>query len=149
LQNKGYVHATWCGPCGGLGWEDKRHALGESHRVGRLTQAARGVRYCDAGLWHLISPPTRRAELRLPQPPRRPPRVDAPDRRTYLDEVAVVVLNAIREQGAGLAMPPLSAICDRYQTGRDWTWRLRRALSELGWLRIAEHVYLTDEPMRK
>lgn len=30
-------------------------------------------------------------------------------------------------------MPSLSAICDRYHVCRTWTWRLRRALTELGW----------------
>jgi hypothetical protein len=146
LRRKGYARSTWCALCGGFGWEHKRHAMGESHRVRRLTQAARGVRCCDVGLWHLVSPPALHAELRLPQPPRRPPHVDAPDRQAYLDEVVAVVLDAIREQGVGLVMPSPTAICDRYQTGRNWTWRLRRALSELGWLRHVEHIYLTGEP---
>jgi hypothetical protein len=108
--------------------------MGELHRRRALTALA--IRRCDVGLWHLVVPSVwqadRSAELWLPQPPRRPPHVDALDRQSYLDEVAVVVLHAIRDQGAGLPMPSLTVICDRYRTCRAWTWRLRRALTELG-----------------
>ncbi|MET9227215.1 hypothetical protein [Lentzea sp. NPDC003310] len=138
-----------------LGWEYKRHATGELHRLRQLAfgdadLAVRGVHCCEAGMWHLTVSPTWRvdglAELRLPQPQRRPPHVDAPDRQSYLDEIVAVVLDAIRDQGTDLVMPSLTAICDRYQTGRAWTWRLRRALTEPGWLRRARNGYITQVP---
>ena len=61
-------------------------------------------------------------------------------------EVVVTVLDAVRDQGAGLLMPSLTAICDRCQTSKAWTWRLRPALADLGWLRQAGNVYLTRIP---
>ncbi|MBP2338805.1 hypothetical protein JOF41_004983 [Saccharothrix coeruleofusca] len=158
-RGSGRAAATLCIRCGALGWEDKRHAMGEAHRIRQRSQllaaggpAARGhgVHRCDAELWHLTVPTARPAvepvELWLPQPPRRPPHLDAPDRQSYLEEVMAVVLHAIREQGAGLAMPALTTICDHYGTGRSWTWRLRRALAELGWLHRSGHLYLTSVP---